>query len=72
MDAKINDADVAKVAELIYSWQSVGKTLGIGAGEMIDIDSEYQTPQEQKEAVLKQWIMREGSAANTESCTKFS
>ena len=63
MNAKINDADVAKVAEIMSSWQNVGKALEIGAGEMSDIESEYQTHQEQKEAVLKRWIMREGSAA---------
>ena len=63
MDAKINDADVAKVAEIMSSWQNVGKTLEIGTGEMSDIESEYQTCREHKEAVLKRWIMRKGSAA---------
>ena len=58
MDAEINDTDVAKVAEIMSSWKNVG-TLGIGAGEISDIESEYQTPQERKEAVLTRWIMME-------------
>lgn len=63
MDAKINDADVAKVAEIMSRWQYVGKTLAIGAGENSYIQREYLTPQEQQEADLKRWIMSEGSAA---------
>ena len=63
MEVKMNDADVAEVAIMMACWKDVGKELGIEDGEIEKIESEDETPEE---AVLKRWMIKDGSEATYE------
>eukprot|EP00731_Ephydatia_muelleri_P016660 Em0009g1084a len=67
LSGKIQDADIARIAEELPQWQIVARYLDM---DIEDIENNNRAPADQRKSFLRKWIRRDGSAATYEWLSK--